>query len=283
MIKREGDDTRRGEKTKVLKMNLVAPSGKESRRKGVHRVTPDSAVPELAVNTLVKEVAGKYESSKQSSIIESHTDRLLAQTASRDGSTQKETIKTPQHSVQKDRHRGQHRHENASLAIYTNIDTVTGPPLPPLPSGSPVKPPPLIKVDIVHELKVLLNTKGKLHPPKLRFDVSKEAAEFNINLLNKWDFNLEHLLNNPHAPSITTYGSEFKAPEQLRPLLQHHPRWNAFKTLLKSGSKWDLEEIGETERVMDSLSAASRGNHKSAGKNVEFLNTAMIKEIQKGW
>lgn len=70
----------------------------------------------------------------------------------------------------------------------------------------------------------LLWKKDQISPPKFRFDICKEAAEYNFNLLKENNFELETLLN-PTEKCVTSYGSEFKSVEDLAKLLHRHPRW----------------------------------------------------------
>ena len=74
----------------------------------------------------------------------------------------------------------------------------------------------------------LLKSTSDLHPPLFKFEVSKEAASHNWDILQQNNFNLHELLN-PKKRCITNYGSEFKTAQELEPLLAHHPRWNDLK------------------------------------------------------
>ena len=157
--------------------------------------------------------------------------------------------------------------------------------LPPLPQGPPLPQPPhpSQEVMLVPVLQQLLGLKSTLHPPLFRFDITKEAAHHNLQLLIDKKFQLESILNDPSRPSVTSYGSEFKSPESLHLLLHRHPRWPIMKQLLQQGSKWNMIEVKEEERRKDMKAALHRGNHKSANKHQGFLVQALSKEIVKGW
>jgi len=72
-------------------------------------------------------------------------------------------------------------------------------------------------------------------PPKFRFDICKEAAEFNFNLLLKENnIKLENVLN-PTKTFVTSYGLEFKLVVDLAEMLHHRPRWEAMKEQLEKG------------------------------------------------
>ena len=169
---------------------------------------------------------------------------------------------------------------NSIVSFYSN-DV----PLPPPPKNTPVtkpsKPP---RENLIIEIDKLLQISVPLQEPQFRFEISEAAAEFNFDLLQKHNFNLESLLNHRQGPpSVTTYGSEFKTTAQLESLLHRHPRWTQLKQLLETGSKWDLEVVPESLRVKDAAAAIDRGNHKSAGANAKFLEKALSNEILKGW
>jgi len=128
----------------------------------------------------------------------------------------------------------------------------------------------------------LLKVKSDLHPPKFRFDICDEAAEFNFKLLKERKFDLASLLN-PTERCITSYGSEFQDVEELDPLFCNHPRWPALRHHLLHGCHYPVEEQDEETRIKDLDANIARGNHKSAGKKEKVLSDAMAKEVQKGW
>ena len=155
--------------------------------------------------------------------------------------------------------------------------------LPPPPKGPVMTRPDAPQIDIVQEVKRLLIQQSPLEPPKFKFTISPTAAEYNFNLLQENDFNLDLLLNDKSRPSITDYGSEFKPTSQLEPLLKNHHRWATLKRLLENGSKWKLTDVEKEAQSKDREAALIRGNHKSANKHSKFLESAISKEILKGW
>lgn len=128
----------------------------------------------------------------------------------------------------------------------------------------------------------LLQKKEQMFPPKFRFDICKEAAEFNFDLLKENNFELEKLLN-PTDKCVTSYGSEFKSVEDLAELLHRHPRWEAMKEKLEKGCDFPVEDLDDNIRKQDVKEALHRGNHKSAEKHAAHLEKAISKEIKKGW
>jgi hypothetical protein len=129
--------------------------------------------------------------------------------------------------------------------------------LPPAPSKDPVRCPSAVQaeqastkslpqVNIPVAISRLLATSSKLHSPRFQFEVSPEAARFNFQLLVDHNFDLETLLNPVGGQCITSYGSEFKSPTALEPLLGHHPRWSAFRDRLENGATFPLYHCQKT-------------------------------------
>jgi len=96
-------------------------------------------------------------------------------------------------------------------------------------------------------VKKLLQKKEQMFPPKFRFDICKEAAEFNFNLLKENNFELEKLLN-PTEKCVTRYESEFKSVEDLAELLHRHPRWGAMKERLEKGCEFPVDDLDDNIR-----------------------------------
>ena len=156
--------------------------------------------------------------------------------------------------------------------------------LPPIPTGQPIQKPKLDtkKLDLVKQVEALLLKSKELEEPLIRFDISKEAANHNFEVLRNENFNLDKILNQENH-SVTAYGSEFKNVDDLEHLLHLHPRWTKLKNLLQNGSNWSLEKTSE-ELLKDDLDfAIKRGNHKSAELHADTLSIALSKEIKKGW
>ena len=156
--------------------------------------------------------------------------------------------------------------------------------LPPIPNAQPVPRPPRLKkqrFDLPSIILKLLKSSSSLSKPLFKFEVSEEAARFNMNLLQKNNFNLDKLLNS--SPSITSYGSEFKPVDELEPLLHLHPRWPEMKRKLIEGATFPVKLVDEVTRLQDMEAMKARGNHKSALKHEKYLADAFKKEVEKGW
>ena len=116
-----------------------------------------------------------------------------------------------------------------------------------------------------HQIKQLLNKGEKLHSLLFKFEVTPEAAKFNVNLLKEHEFDLNTLLNPPNK-IITNYGSKFKALGDLENLLKYHPRWKDLAERLSSGCKYPMSDISEEDRRRDVEGNMERGSHKLASR-----------------
>ena len=131
-------------------------------------------------------------------------------------------------------------------------------------------------------LAQLLEFEEEFHEPAFKFITTAEAAESSFIKLREARFDLEKMVNDG-PKSVLTYGSEFKPIHVLEPLLGMHPRWSAMQQQLREGSRFPLDHLTEEARVGDLVGRLLRGNHKSAENNMTFLETAMKKEVEKGW
>ena len=132
-------------------------------------------------------------------------------------------------------------------------------------------------------IKKLLTTSSSYEPPKFIFQNHENAAAYNLNILQENDFDLESLLNPPQFRCATSYGSEFKAVEELEPLLKRHPRWGDLKRHLQHGFEFDVKTLSDEERSRDLEAVMTRGNHKSAQEKEDLLSEAMKIEVKKAW
>jgi hypothetical protein len=106
--------------------------------------------------------------------------------------------------------------------------------------------------------------------PEFIFELSDRAAEHNIKILEKYEFDLGKALEaNKNSP--LSYGSEFRDQNELRKIFSLHPLWPRWEAILSRGSKWPLEELREVDRKKDLIDALTFGNHKGATAKPELL------------
>jgi hypothetical protein len=114
------------------------------------------------------------------------------------------------------------------------------------------------------------------------FELSNEAAQKNFCIMKKFRFSLRDAISSNPNSSIS-YGSEFRDPSELAPLLQHHPCWPSFKRLLAEGSNWPLSEISDLQRSIDVNEAIKFGNHKGASNNEPLLRALILEDVTHGF
>jgi hypothetical protein len=83
--------------------------------------------------------------------------------------------------------------------------------------------------------------------------------------------------------TFTSFGSEFRSPDLLEPLLMHHPNWHRFRLLLLEGSHWALAPLPNENRLEKNNEFIKRGNHKSAIKYETELQKIITQEVSQGW
>jgi hypothetical protein len=85
-------------------------------------------------------------------------------------------------------------------------------------------------------------TKSLSQKPLFCFEMTTEAAEKNFMVLKIHQFSLKKAIE-AQAGSPAEYGSEFRKPEILKPLLGNHCLWPCMKNILLHGSQWLLTPI----------------------------------------
>ena len=120
-----------------------------------------------------------------------------------------------------------------------------------------------------------------LIPPLFSFELSTEAAQRNYCVLRKFG-SLEQAIEQ-QKDSPVGYGSEFRQPAQLEPILHLHPNWPHFRRLLQEGSDWPIESITEEARIADVHEALGFGNHKGATLNADTLRSLIIDDVIHGY
>ena len=114
------------------------------------------------------------------------------------------------------------------------------------------------------------------------FDMSENAAQRNAKILEEHDYDMTKVINE-FQDSHIGYGSEFRAPSILEPLLIRSPFWPEVKKSLTSGAKYPLTRINNRQRIADLHDAIRRGNHKSAKENNSILSNIVSNEVSCGF
>jgi hypothetical protein len=109
--------------------------------------------------------------------------------------------------------------------------------------------------------------------------MTKEAAENNAQLLQRYNFDLTALLNDFQDTTLG-YGLEFRPMTQLRTILGEHSNFGELETILTHGMTYRFTEEISDEKCVAKLEAINiRGNHKSAESCPEHVSKALAKDI----
>jgi hypothetical protein len=114
--------------------------------------------------------------------------------------------------------------------------------------------------------------------PEFSFELTSRAAKKNYLILGKYDFNLGRAIE-AQKNSPLGYGSEFRKPDILRPLLCKHPLWPKLEDILINGANYPLEPLAEELRVKDLELALAFGNHKGATNKPDLLEELVNKDV----
>jgi hypothetical protein len=132
-------------------------------------------------------------------------------------------------------------------------------------------------------LETILSTETPIpNTPTLKFELSLEAADHNMNLLQNHGNSIQNYIIN-NTGTFMSFGSEFRKPEVLEPLLLHHPNWRRCRDLLLRGSGWELYPLTNEDRLAKNNDFITRGNHKSASTYEAELQKIVTQEVHQGW
>jgi len=125
-----------------------------------------------------------------------------------------------------------------------------------------------------------------LQPSPMTFEFSNEAALKNAITLASFDFSIEAMLNSSEFTSLHT-GCEFREIETILPILELHKYGPEVQKYILTGVNYDLDptkSYSETMRLEDLKEAlTSEINNKSALTQHAFVESAIKKEVERGW
>jgi len=137
--------------------------------------------------------------------------------------------------------------------------------------------------NFIQKIKKIMEDNPKpLSPSPFKYELSNEAAVHNSNILRKYNYDLTRVIA-AHPNTELSYGSEFRSPESLQPILQSHRHWNYIKSSLTHGVKAKFKKLSNSTRLDDLKAALKRGNHKSAKSWDADLMNLVTKDVQFGF
>jgi hypothetical protein len=115
--------------------------------------------------------------------------------------------------------------------------------------------------------------------PEFRFELSEEAMQHNLEVLDKYEFDLGKAPDAQHDSPLGP-GVEFSPTDILHKIFGLYPLWIRMEAMLKNGSKWPLTGISEDNRAKDLQEALTFGNHKGASSKSALPRKLISKDVK---
>lgn len=87
--------------------------------------------------------------------------------------------------------------------------------------------------------ELILNQPATKNKQRFLFFNTEEAKSHNAKILRSFDFNISRAIK-AQPNTLLSFGSEFRQPDELEPLLAKHPLWADFKQTLLHGASFPL-------------------------------------------
>ena len=137
-------------------------------------------------------------------------------------------------------------------------------------------------MNVMNVISSIISTPTKIVVPSVFvFELSSSAAAHNWTILSKFR-DLGEALEHDNQ-SFTRYGSEFRTPTTLAPLLYKHPLWSKLKSILTHGIQFPLSQMSNESRKQDLKNSLVIGNHKGVELQPEFYKKLNISDVEKGY
>lgn len=119
--------------------------------------------------------------------------------------------------------------------------------------------------------------------PKVLFGTDGKAVEHNTRLLASHGYNLKQLLEAEQS-STMGFGLEFRPIQQLRLIIGQHPGFGELEHMIQHGMPLRfVRELLEDERLKETNTMITRGNHKSATKELTQVQRLLAKDVSYGF
>ena len=115
------------------------------------------------------------------------------------------------------------------------------------------------------------------------FNLTKSAAEHNSKIIEKYDHDMEKVLNATTKNTQLEYGSESRPSSDLEPILINHPLWQKTKAILTKGSNVKISHQDILIEKEDLQLGLKRGNHKGAKTQNDELTSLITKDVTHGY
>jgi len=121
-----------------------------------------------------------------------------------------------------------------------------------------------------------------LNKSPFRYKLTDNAVRHKSEVLRRHGYDLTRLVA-AHPNTKISYGSEFRHPSILHPILKSHQHWNYIKSSLLSGVKTKFKKLKNKEQLKDLREALAHSNHKSTKDRAEDLKKLVKKDVEFGY
>ena len=125
------------------------------------------------------------------------------------------------------------------------------------------------------------DTSKILSAPEFCFQLSKQAADFNWKIVEKYN-SLSSAITAQNGTAMEL-GSEFRPISTLVKIFGLHPLWKDLSSGIESGFNYPLTPLSNEDRKLDLQEALVFGNHKGVDKHREFYLTLINKDVVHGY
>ena len=124
---------------------------------------------------------------------------------------------------------------------------------------------------------------GAPNPPPFKFKAGKEAKQWNNGVLEASGYDLGVVIAEAKGSTID-YGSEFRGPSDLEPLLGKHPSFGFIEAVLRQGMPFQFKEEVPAQIIdKERGRVLAYGNHKSVQGHKEAVCKMVQKEVDRGF
>jgi hypothetical protein len=137
--------------------------------------------------------------------------------------------------------------------------------------------------DLLRAIQEILSAPIKpLAKPPFKFQMSKEAAAYNSNIIRENNFNIHKIISS--TLTNCTPGIEFREPELLQLIFHRHELWEFTKTVLLQGADLYFQhEPSDQQRIDENNALIAFNNHQKAKLLPDIIHESIKTDVQYGF
>jgi hypothetical protein len=121
-----------------------------------------------------------------------------------------------------------------------------------------------------------------LHPAPFVLQLNEMAATKNSDILKKHHYNVQQIITKDHT--ICTPGAEFRSPDILNELFQHHELWPTAKAIMEQGAQIIFKhQPAEEQRKLENKALIDFHNHRKAQLHPEIVQKSVETDVTYGF